>query len=65
MTPRRRFLRSAALAALGLLLPGAAPAAAVPAGPPAGRFFLVDGWILTAEDVAALRPGGGWQGGRP
>jgi hypothetical protein len=51
---RRAFLASAALAALAL----ARPLGGWLAGPRArraGGLFLVNGWILTAEDVAALR----------
>ena len=50
MASRREFLCTGALAALGLALPPLAAAAPRPAG----RFFLVNGWILTAGDVAAL-----------
>jgi len=55
MMPRRTFVVSTALAALGLVLPRRVATAAVQARSAAGRFFLVDGWILTAEDVEALR----------
>ena len=49
---RRGFLTSVALATLAL------PLAGWHAGTrrQAGSFFLVDGWILTAEDVEALAP---------
>jgi hypothetical protein len=49
---RRSFLMLAVLSALGLPL-GRTP----PAGPRIrrhGRLFVVDGWILTAEDLRAL-----------
>lgn len=48
---RRGLLTSVALAALALPLAGWRGAPRRPGG-----FFLVDGWILTAEDVAALDP---------
>lgn len=55
---RRSLLKSALMLALGVSagLP-AIPAAAAP--PPRiirhGKFFLVDGWVLTADDLRELR----------
>ena len=55
MTDRRSFLRTALLAALawplgrgGETLPGLRVVRR-------GRVFLVDGWVLTAADIRALR----------
>jgi hypothetical protein len=49
---RRAFLASIALAALALPFTGRLRGLRTR---PPGGLFLVDGWILTAEDVAALR----------
>jgi hypothetical protein len=49
---RRAFLTSFALAALALPFAGRLRGLRTR---PQGGLFLVDGWILTAEDVAALR----------
>lgn len=60
MTGRRRFLKSI----LGLVLAvpfarvaAAAPGLAAPAGLVArrhGAYFLLDGWVLTAQDIERL-----------
>ena len=59
MQNRRSFLTSAALVAAGLPLAGWAKAMPAAMAEPLsvqrfGKFFLVNGWVLTAEDVAAL-----------
>jgi hypothetical protein len=53
MHDRRGFLRSAVAAAVGLALPlGGLWGLRVERR---GKVFLVDGWVLTAADVRALR----------
>ena len=62
MTTRRKFLTTGALggaAALAALAPGLgaagpAAAAAAPATGGALTFHIVDGWVLTSEDLKAL-----------
>jgi hypothetical protein len=49
MQTRRELMTSVALAALALPLAGWRAGARRPGG-----FFLVDGWVLTADDVRAL-----------
>lgn len=53
MKTRRAFLTSAALAALAIALPLPGWLRRGRAHQPGG-LYLVDGWILTAEDVAAI-----------
>ncbi len=56
---RRSLLKSAMMLALGVSAGLPAPATAT-AAPPVriirqGKFFLVNGWVLTAEDLRKLR----------
>jgi hypothetical protein len=61
MNGRRSFLKTTALAALAAAGPPVLGAAAAPApGAPLlirriGDVFVVNGWILTARDLEALR----------
>ncbi len=58
MTGRRSFLKTTALAALAAAGLPALGASAAPAPLPVRRFgeaFVVNGWILTARDLEALR----------
>ena len=57
MHDRRGFLEMAAAAALALALPfgGAWRSRGDLRVERRGKVFLVDGWVLTAEDVRALR----------
>jgi len=55
---RRSLLKSAMMLALGVS--AGLPAPATAAAPPVriirqGKFFLVNGWVLTAEDLRKLR----------
>jgi hypothetical protein len=56
MQARRTVLKLAAAGLLAWVWPGAAPARAAPPRPvPAGHgMYLVDGWLLTASDLARL-----------
>ena len=56
---RRAFLGTAAALGLALPLTGLAGLAGPAAGPPIerlGRLYLVDGWVLTRDDVARIFP---------
>lgn len=54
---RRQLLKSLLASLLGAPLAGRAAAAPGAAAPLDGRFFLVNGWVLTGRDLAALDPG--------
>ncbi len=54
MRSRREFLKTAALGVLGLVLPAGLGLRHL-AVTRHGDMYIVNGWVLTAEDVAALR----------